>query len=587
MTYNALKFPGANGAGRLSYFQTVFETSEPDILIMQEIENEDGADMLLTTLNANGIQYARAEFVLTDTFYTANMLFYKTSKANLISQDIIETPRRDIAEYVIFIDGNPIRFYSCHLKSSEGSQNELKRLVEITCLRNHLNNLEQGTEFIIVGDMNFYTSSEPAYQKIIADESNNIGRGQDLSDQVGNWHNDSTYTEVHSQSTRVNQFGGGVGGGLDDRFDFIFTSYEINNESGIEYIDSSLIYFGNDGNHFNQSVNYGTNSAVPDSVADALYYASDHLPVFADFVSLDTLYTIYGIQYTTDPGYEGTYPSLLEGETVTTSGIVTGTYDANGSTKFYLTQPEGGEWKGIFVYNTNSSYNPALGDEVQLIAEVYEYYGMTELKNILSFEIFSNGNTIPDAFFVSTQQVATEESLEGVLIKVSNVIVTQVQNPYGEWYVDDGTGECQIDDVFCLLEPVGLGQFFGSIKGLVNYSYGEYDLNPRSSDDLPVDQSFSPNSELSLKLFPNPFHDNIKIELYYDNYNLPKPSIINIYNIKGQLLREIKMKKAKDKNIIEWNGKDKQGNEVENGIYLIQFIYDNQNIGIQKVVKLY
>ncbi|MBC8526113.1 MAG: endonuclease/exonuclease/phosphatase family protein, partial [Candidatus Cloacimonetes bacterium] len=188
MTYNALYFPSANGAGRLSYFQTVFELSEPDILIMQEIENEDGADMLLTTLNANGTQYARTEFVLTDTFYTANMLFYKTSLANLISQDIIETPRRDIAEYVIFIDGNPIRFYSCHLKSSQGSTNEEKRLEEITCLRNHLNSLEEGTEFIIVGDMNFYTSSEPAYQKIIADESNNIGRGQDLSDQVGNWH---------------------------------------------------------------------------------------------------------------------------------------------------------------------------------------------------------------------------------------------------------------------------------------------------------------------------------------------------------------------------------------------------------------
>ncbi|MEA3475224.1 MAG: T9SS type A sorting domain-containing protein [Candidatus Cloacimonadota bacterium] len=248
--------------------------------------------VLAQKFNANGTQYARAEFTLTDTFYTANMLFYKISKASLISQDIIETPRRDIAEYVMVIEGNPIRFYSCHLKSSQGSQNEQKRLVEITCLRNHLNNLEQGTEFIIVGDMNFYTSSEPAYQKIIAADSCNLGRGQDLSDQVGNWHNNYTFREVHSQSSRVNFFGGGVGGGLDDRFGFIFTSYEINNDNGIEYIDSTLTYFGNDGNHFNQSINDSTNAAVPDSVADALYYASDHLPVLADFVSLDTLYTI-------------------------------------------------------------------------------------------------------------------------------------------------------------------------------------------------------------------------------------------------------------------------------------------------------
>jgi len=447
MTYNALKFPGENGAGRLSYFQTVFQASEPDILITQEIENEDGADMLLATLNANGVQYARAEFVLTDTFYTANMLFYKTSKVSLISQDIIETPRRDIGEYVMLIDGNPIRFYSCHLKSSEGSQNEQKRLVEITCLRNHLNNLEQGTEFIIVGDMNFYRSSEPAYQKIIADEGNNIGRGQDLSDQVGNWHNNYAFREVHSQSTRENQFGGGVGGGLDDRFDFIFTSYEINNDSGIEYIDSSLTYFGNDGNHFNQSINYGSNTVVPDSVA-------------------------------------------------------AGTYEKYGSTKFYLTQTEGGEWKGILVYNTNSSYNPAREDEVQLTAEVYEYYGMTELKNLSEFTILSTGNTIPDPFIASTQQVATEESLEGVLVQVNNVEVTQTQNQYGEWYVDDGTGECQIDDGIYTYPDPEIGDEFSSITGVVEYAFGEYGLNPRSADDFVL----PPPQNIQIQIIGNEIH---------------------------------------------------------------------------------
>ncbi|MCK4339306.1 MAG: T9SS type A sorting domain-containing protein, partial [Candidatus Cloacimonetes bacterium] len=380
----------------------------------------------------------------------------------------------------------------------------------------------------------------------------------------------------------------GVGGGLDDRFDFIFTSYEINNDSGIEYIDSSLTYFGNDGNHFNQSVNYSTNSAVPDSVADALYYASDHLPVFADFVSLDTLCSIYDIQYTIDPGPSNTYPSLLEGEIITTSGIVTGTYEKYGSTKFYISELEGGEWKGIFVYNTNSSYSPTLGDEVQLTAEVYEYYGMTEIINLTSFTISSQANPIPEPLEVSTNDVATQESLEGVLIKVSDVIVTQVQNPYGEWYVDDGTGECQIDDVFCPLEPVEVGQYFVSIIGIVNYSFGEYDLNPRSGDNLPTDEIHNPDSQLSLIVKPNPFYNKIQIELVKGNYNLPKSSKINIYNIKGQLIKQFKMQNAKYKmKIIEWDGKDKLGHIVESGIYLIQLIYDNKNIKIQKVVKLY
>ncbi|MDP8203389.1 MAG: T9SS type A sorting domain-containing protein, partial [Candidatus Tenebribacter mawsonii] len=70
---------------------------------------------------------------------------------------------------------------------------------------------------------------------------------------------------------------------LDDRFDFIFSSYQLNNGSGLEYIDNTITSFGNDGLHFNLSINAGTNSAVSQEVADALYNASDHLPVFADF----------------------------------------------------------------------------------------------------------------------------------------------------------------------------------------------------------------------------------------------------------------------------------------------------------------
>jgi len=87
-----------------------------------------------------------------------------------------------------------------------------------------LENLNSGTEYLIVGDMNFYTNTELAYQNmtvttpIIA---------EDLCDQVGNWHNSYSFRNVHTQSTRLESFGGGASGGLDDRFDFIFSSLHI------------------------------------------------------------------------------------------------------------------------------------------------------------------------------------------------------------------------------------------------------------------------------------------------------------------------------------------------------------------------
>ena len=47
----------------------------------------------------------------------------------------------------------------------------------------------------------------------------------------------------------------------------------------VAYIPGSYKTIGQDGNHFNKSVNYSSNSSAPDSVVDALYYVSDHLPV--------------------------------------------------------------------------------------------------------------------------------------------------------------------------------------------------------------------------------------------------------------------------------------------------------------------
>ncbi len=288
MTYNGLKLDGTD-TDRQADFQTVLEASNPDILLMQEIVDAAGADLILSALNANGTQYARANFI--NGVDTDNMLFYRTSIGTLTSQSEIPTTLREISEYVMQIGSNEIRFYSAHLKASSGSTNEQRRLDEVTVLRNHLNNLPAGTEFVIVGDFNLYDSNEPAYQKFIANESDNDGRAEDplaSSGGVGDWHVNAAFASVHTQSPRTTQFGGGAHGGLDDRFDFILTSFGINDNSKVDMIPGTYTAFGNDGNHFDTSLLDGPNSAVSQAVAQALHDASDHLPVYADFVSLDS-----------------------------------------------------------------------------------------------------------------------------------------------------------------------------------------------------------------------------------------------------------------------------------------------------------
>lgn len=285
MTYNALKF-SYNNSDRLHYFQTVFEAVNPDVLFIQELIDGEGADSLLQALNANGQEYERVPFI--NGADTDNMLFFRTSIVDFISQDTIKTDVREISEYVVTIGENEVRFFVCHLKASQGAENEQERLEEVTILREYLNNLPVGTEFIIAGDMNLYHSDEPAYKKFVEDEGDN-GRSEDLAGSagVGNWHDNSDYATFHTQSSREEAVGGGASGGIDDRFDFILANYGINNETGIEYVENSYTSFGNDGSHFNLSVNDGDNTVVSPDVADALYYASDHLPVYADFVSIE------------------------------------------------------------------------------------------------------------------------------------------------------------------------------------------------------------------------------------------------------------------------------------------------------------
>ena len=53
----------------------------------------------------------------------------------------------------------------------------------------------------------------------------------------------------------------------------------MNGIDSVQYIQGSYKAIGNDGNHFNGSINSGSNSEYPDSIANALYYMSDHLPV--------------------------------------------------------------------------------------------------------------------------------------------------------------------------------------------------------------------------------------------------------------------------------------------------------------------
>ncbi|MFQ6618115.1 MAG: phospholipase D-like domain-containing protein, partial [Fidelibacterota bacterium] len=236
------------------------------------------------------------------------------------------------------------------------------------------------------------------------------------------------------------------------------------------------------------------------------------------FISSSQIFgvTIRDVQYTLNSGSGNEcYPSDYNDKTVTLTGVVMAT-DGKSTPKFYIQTPDSNQWNGIYVYNTTRSVSLTRGDKVSFTGIVDEWYGMTEIKALSFLTVLSSGNPVPEPIYVPTGKLGggcafEKEAYEGVLVKLMNVTVIQGINQYGEWYVDDGTGKVQIDDNLFRHSPQ-VGEKIAVLIGVVNYSFGEYEVNPRDEADIVILGSPPTISHVNWSpLFPLPL-DSIKIQ---------------------------------------------------------------------------
>ena len=284
LNYNLLNYPdqgslSADTTLRNPFYRTIVSYVNPDIMVTDENSAQNGVNIFLSNvLNANSNSYAAGTFI--NGFDSDNAIFYKTSKFSFVSNTRIYTDLRDINEFklVHLLSGDTLRIYSVHLKASSTSSDEAQRALEVDSLRKFTNALPVGTNFMVCGDFNIYKASELCYTKLLAVTAGVDGHFIDPITMTGTWNNIS-YSNFHTQSSRTRAFGGGSTGGLNDRFDLLLFSNAMMQAGGISYVGSSTIPLGNDGNHYNDSINKQPNTAVPIDVANAIHYASDHLPV--------------------------------------------------------------------------------------------------------------------------------------------------------------------------------------------------------------------------------------------------------------------------------------------------------------------
>jgi endonuclease/exonuclease/phosphatase family metal-dependent hydrolase len=296
MFYNVLEFPELN-PNRITLLQDILQDYSPDIFMVCELQSQEGADVILNVgLNSNGnSNYSAAPYFENQSGGgdLQQALFYRNDMFVLENTEIINTPVRDINKYTLLLntesqDTNPIRIYAyvTHLKSSQGSANQQLRLSMVEAFVNDTQQLEDDAFVLFAGDFNIYTSTEPAYLEIL-DQTNNVAM-EDPIDTPGAWNNNEDFREVHTQSTRTSSsgFGGGAGGGLDDRFDFIMVSQNMMTNPNLQYKTDSYKAYGNNGNCYNNNINdINCGGLYNQIIRDALYNMSDHLPVVMELVT--------------------------------------------------------------------------------------------------------------------------------------------------------------------------------------------------------------------------------------------------------------------------------------------------------------
>lgn len=272
--------------------RTLVDYVKPDIFTVcefgatQQLQN----DFLRHNLNINGASYWQSDNIINYAGSNIiNHIFFDSRKMGLKRHVALRTNPRDTDIYELYLKtpglaaGDTIKLVCivAHPKAGMGYESDRRALMQKAM--DYVNQNYPTDNVLIMGDFNMYGASESGYRLLTQTYSNPSICFMDplaLVGGVGEWNNNALFAPFHTQSTRSYSDECFSSGGLDDRFDFILMADEIAfSYNHMRYVQGSCHAVGNDGQHFNNSVNQGYNSAVPAEVAEALFNGSDHLPV--------------------------------------------------------------------------------------------------------------------------------------------------------------------------------------------------------------------------------------------------------------------------------------------------------------------
>jgi predicted extracellular nuclease len=222
------------------------------------------------------------------------------------------------------------------------------------------------------------------------------------------------------------------------------------------------------------------------SIAGPLHFSFDNFKVvprtLADLVGEDLPVnetSIFDIQ--TDKVVVGA-PVVVKGAIVTSPL----TFKKDG---FFVQDPMGGEFSGIYVYVGMNMVSVQPGDIVDVEGTYDEFFDFSQIKVTDPAKVMVTGNgPVPAPVVVAAADVAAggpkQEAFESVLVTVEGVQVAAVNDMFGEYELTDGLF---VDDLFFAKADWVLpkvGDTFMSLTGPLAFSFMEAKLSPRTGADI-------------------------------------------------------------------------------------------------------
>ncbi|MFH1861386.1 MAG: C25 family cysteine peptidase [bacterium] len=208
-------------------------------------------------------------------------------------------------------------------------------------------------------------------------------------------------------------------------------------------------------------------------------------------------------------------------------------------------------------------------------------------------DVFRNGDfTSNNLLYTSGINVSVYDTTEVDTSSLSMALTRHT--PFAEWSLyPDTTNALQSLGLNLSLTYSGPDTSGHSInmnlKGLFSESLWTLEVSARDvllNGPISTTMDFTVDSSLAIRNvlnYPNPF-----VESTHFTYELSRPAQVKIkvYTVSGKLLSTLTAMGDVGYNVIEWNGRDQQGDPLSNGAYLYKIVARDGSYQVEKVEKM-